>query len=73
MSDVEVRVPDVGDFDNVDVIEVHRGPRFAQAEDPLITLETDKATMDVPAPRATGRFGRAAGPAKAKAWRLDSR
>ncbi len=53
MSDVEVRVPDIGDFDDVDVIDVHVKPGDAlAAEDPLITLETDKASMDVPAPRA---------------------
>ncbi|HEY8522003.1 MAG TPA: dihydrolipoyl dehydrogenase [Gammaproteobacteria bacterium] len=52
MSSVEVRVPDLGDFENVDVVEVHvkAGDKLA-AEDPLITLETDKATMDVPAPQ----------------------
>jgi dihydrolipoamide dehydrogenase len=51
VSTVEVRVPDLGDFSAVDVIEVHvkAGDRIA-AEDPLVTLETDKATMDVPAP-----------------------
>ncbi len=53
MSDVEVRVPDIGDFDTVDVIDVHVKPGYTlAAEDPLITLETDKATMDVPAPQA---------------------
>jgi pyruvate dehydrogenase E2 component (dihydrolipoamide acetyltransferase) len=43
-------VPDIGDFTDVDVIEVHvsEGQQIA-AEDPLITLETDKASMDVPA------------------------
>ena len=53
MSTVEVRVPELGDFAAVDVIEVHvkAGDRIA-AEDPLVTLETGKATMDVPAPRA---------------------
>jgi dihydrolipoamide dehydrogenase len=50
---VEVRIPELGDFPAVDVIEVHvkPGDRLS-AEDPLVTLETDKATMDVPAPRA---------------------
>ncbi len=53
MSRVDVPVPDLGDFDQVDVIEVHVGPGDTVAvEDPLITLETDKATMDVPSPRA---------------------
>jgi dihydrolipoamide dehydrogenase len=53
VSAVEVRCPPLGDFPAVDVIEVHvkPGDRIA-AEDPLVTLETDKATMDVPAPRA---------------------
>lgn len=43
-------VPDIGDFEDVDIIEVHVSPgdRIA-VEDPLITLETDKAAMDVPA------------------------
>jgi dihydrolipoamide dehydrogenase len=50
---VEVRVPELGDFTDVDVIEVHvkSGDEVA-AEAPLITLETDKASMDVPAPQA---------------------
>lgn len=43
-------VPDLGDFSDVDVIEVHIAPGDEVAlEDPLITLETDKAVMDVPA------------------------
>jgi pyruvate/2-oxoglutarate dehydrogenase complex dihydrolipoamide acyltransferase (E2) component len=50
---VEVRVPELGDFADVDVIEVHvkSGDEVA-AEAPLITLETEKASMDVPAPQA---------------------
>jgi pyruvate dehydrogenase E2 component (dihydrolipoamide acetyltransferase) len=46
-----VEVPDIGDFDDVPVIEilVAVGDTVA-AEDPLVTLESDKATMDVPAP-----------------------
>jgi pyruvate dehydrogenase E2 component (dihydrolipoamide acetyltransferase) len=52
-SNSEVRVPDIGDFDNVEIIEVHVSPGDEiKAEDPLITLETDKAAMDVPAPAA---------------------
>src|SRR5215218_390402 len=48
---LEVRVPDIGDFADVPVIEVHVAPGDTiAAEDPLITLESDKATMDVPAP-----------------------
>nr|WP_214366967.1 dihydrolipoyl dehydrogenase [Pseudonocardia sp. H11422] len=50
---IEVDVPDIGGFADVPVIEVHVAPgdRVA-AEDPLITLESDKATMDVPSPAA---------------------
>jgi len=53
VSDVEVRVPDIGDFADVPVIEVlvKVGDTVA-VEDPLITLESDKATMDVPSPVA---------------------
>ena len=43
-------VPDLGDFEDVEVIEVHIAPGDTVAvEDPLVTLETDKAAMDVPA------------------------
>ena len=43
-------VPDIGDFEDVDVIEVHiEEGQAISAEDSLITLETDKASMDVPA------------------------
>jgi pyruvate dehydrogenase E2 component (dihydrolipoamide acetyltransferase) len=47
----EVRVPDIGDFKDVPVIEVFVKPGdTVKAEDPLISLESDKATMDVPSP-----------------------
>ncbi len=47
----EVRVPDIGDFKDVPVIEIMVKPGdTVKAEDPLVTLESDKATMDVPAP-----------------------
>jgi len=47
----EVRVPDIGDFRDVPVIEVMVKPGDAvEAEDSLVTLESDKATMDVPSP-----------------------
>ncbi len=43
-------VPDLGDFDDVEVIEVHINPGDkVEVDDPLVTLETDKAAMDVPA------------------------
>jgi dihydrolipoamide dehydrogenase len=49
----EIQVPDIGDFSDVPVIEIHVAPGDAVAvDDPLITLESDKATMDVPAPIA---------------------
>jgi pyruvate dehydrogenase E2 component (dihydrolipoamide acetyltransferase) len=47
----EVRVPDIGDFSDVPVIEVFvKVGDTVKAEDPLVSLESDKATMDVPAP-----------------------
>src|SRR4249919_1042049 len=49
----EIKVPDIGDFKNIPVIEVLVKPGDAVSkEDSLITLESDKATMDVPAPQA---------------------
>jgi dihydrolipoamide dehydrogenase len=51
MATVDVKVPDIGDFKDVPVIEVFVKPGDAvKPEDPLVTLESDKATMDVPAP-----------------------
>ncbi len=53
MSTIEVKVPDIGDFTDVPVIEVFVKPGdTVKAEDSLVTLESDKATMDVPAPAA---------------------
>jgi dihydrolipoamide dehydrogenase len=50
---VEVKVPDIGDFKDVPVIDILVKPGDAvKVEDPLITLESDKATMDVPSPSA---------------------
>jgi pyruvate dehydrogenase E2 component (dihydrolipoyllysine-residue acetyltransferase) len=50
---IEVRVPDIGDFQDVPVIEVFVKPGdIVKVDDPLVTLESDKATMDVPAPIA---------------------
>lgn len=50
---MEVKVPDIGDFADVPVIEIHVAPGDeVAAEDPLITLESEKATMDVPSPAA---------------------
>src|SRR5258706_15093678 len=53
MATIEVRVPDIGDFEDVPVIEIFVKPGdVVKAEDSLITLESDKATMDVPSPAA---------------------
>jgi pyruvate dehydrogenase E2 component (dihydrolipoamide acetyltransferase) len=54
MSDVvEVKVPDIGDFKNIPVIEVLVQPGDSvKPEDSLITLESDKATLEVPSPTA---------------------
>jgi pyruvate dehydrogenase E2 component (dihydrolipoamide acetyltransferase) len=50
---VAVEVPDIGDFDDVPIIEILVSPGDTVAvDDPLLTLESDKATMDVPAPFA---------------------
>ena len=48
-----IKVPDIGDFKDVPVIEVYVKPgQTIAAEDTLVTLESDKAAMDVPAPSA---------------------
>ena len=55
----EVKVPDIGDFKDMPVIEVMVKPGDrVKPEDPLVSLESDKATMDVPAPVAGDRQGR---------------
>jgi pyruvate dehydrogenase E2 component (dihydrolipoamide acetyltransferase) len=49
----EIQVPDLGDFSDIPVIEVHVSiGDVVNQEDPLVTLESDKATMDIPAPAA---------------------
>jgi dihydrolipoamide dehydrogenase len=53
MSIIEVKVPDIGDYKNIPVIEVLVKPGDTVGkEDSLVTLESDKATMDIPAPAA---------------------
>jgi pyruvate dehydrogenase E2 component (dihydrolipoamide acetyltransferase) len=53
MSLIDVKVPDIGDFKDVPIIEIQVKPGDeVKAEDPIVTLESDKATMDVPAPAA---------------------
>jgi pyruvate dehydrogenase E2 component (dihydrolipoamide acetyltransferase) len=52
-SETEVRIPDIGDFDEVEVIEVLVAPGDVVAvEDSLLTLESDKASMEIPSPIA---------------------
>ncbi len=50
---IEIKVPDIGDFSDVDVIDVlvNEGDSVA-VDDALITLESDKASMDIPSPQA---------------------
>ena len=51
MKIIEVKVPDIGDFENVEVIEIIcKVSETVKIEDPLISLESDKATMDIPSP-----------------------
>jgi dihydrolipoamide dehydrogenase len=53
MTRIDVTVPDLGDFKDVEIVEVSVKPGdTVVAEQPLITLETDKAAMEVPAPQA---------------------
>ncbi|MCG8486378.1 MAG: dihydrolipoyl dehydrogenase [Chromatiales bacterium] len=50
---VEVTLPDIGDFEQVDIIEILVSPGDrVDAEDSIITLESDKATMDIPSPHS---------------------
>ena len=53
MSAQEIKIPDISDFSDIPVIEIHVavGDTVA-AEDSLVTLESDKATLDIPAPVA---------------------
>jgi len=52
MSAIDIKVPDIGDFKNVPVIEILVKPGdTVKADDPLVALESDKATMEVPAPQ----------------------
>jgi dihydrolipoamide dehydrogenase len=50
---IEVRVPDIGDFENVEVVElIARAGEPVAADQSLIAIESDKATLEIPAPRA---------------------
>ena len=48
-----VRVPDIGDFKNIPIVEIHvKAGDVVKVDDPLVSLESDKATMEVPSPAA---------------------
>jgi pyruvate dehydrogenase E2 component (dihydrolipoamide acetyltransferase) len=52
-KDIEVTVPDIGDYHDIPIIDILVKPGDTVDKDaPLLTLESDKATMDVPAPQA---------------------
>ena len=52
-KEIEIKVPDIGDFKNIPIIEIMVKPGdTVSAEDPLLSLESDKATMEVPSPMA---------------------
>jgi len=52
-KEIEVLLPDIGDFSGVEIIEIPVGPGDrVEAEEPLMVLESDKATLEVPAPQA---------------------
>lgn len=52
-QEIEVKVPDIGDFKDIPVIEIMvKAGDHVSAEDPLLSLESDKATLEVPAPSA---------------------
>ena len=51
-NSIDIKVPDIGDFKDVPVIDIFvKVGDSVKADDPLVSLESDKATMDVPAPR----------------------
>ncbi|MFQ5699225.1 MAG: dihydrolipoyl dehydrogenase [Myxococcota bacterium] len=53
MPVVPIRIPDIGDFEDVEVIEILVAPGDrVEVDDPLITLESEKATMEIPSPHA---------------------
>ena len=50
---IPIRVPDIGDFQNIEIIDIHiAAGATINADDPVVTLESDKAAMDIPAPAA---------------------
>jgi hypothetical protein len=66
---VEVKVPDIGDFAEVPIIELFvKVGDSIKVDDAICTLESDKATMDVPSPGCRRRQG-SAGSARRQGWR----
>ena len=52
-KEVEIRVPDIGDFTDIPIVEVLvKEGQSVEAEQSLVTLESDKAVMEIPAPAA---------------------
>ena len=52
-TEQEICLPDIGDFDAVEIIEIAVSVGdTVEAEETLLTLESDKATMDIPCPQA---------------------
>lgn len=50
---IEIRVPDIGDFEDVEVVEILVAPGDqVQSDEPIVSIESDKATMEVPTPAA---------------------
>ena len=50
---IPIQVPDIGDFKDIEIIDIHIAAGAAvNPEDPIVTLESDKAAMDIPAPAA---------------------
>ena len=69
---IEIALPDIGDFHDVEIIEILVSPGdTVAAEDSLLTLESDKATMEIPSPQAGTVSTRSA--ANANASPPDSR
>lgn len=53
MAQIEIKIPNIGDFSEVEVIEVFvKSGDSLQVDDPMLSLESDKATMEIPAPNA---------------------
>ena len=50
---IEIRIPDIGDFEDVEIVEILVGPGDrVEVDEPIVSIESDKATMEVPSPVA---------------------